>query len=674
MKAKFLIIVLILVCLFSTATVRVIYACGNQSPIACLAVIPEPPVTLDQGATFDASGSYDPDGSGGINGIYKFEWDINYEDETFNCDYYETPGYHPDGDFDGQYSYTYGSTGEYTVMVRVSDDYDAKATSEETFDVVKVIYVDDDKDGDGSSWAQAFKELQDAITAASNDDEIWVAEGTYTPGSLRSNSFVLDSGVGFYGGFAGNENGRQGRGRHAGFDDTILSGDIGTPGVKSDNCYHVVEGVSGVTIDGFTITKGYANGTAADENGSGMYDSSTSPIVRNCNFVDNEASKYGGGMYIEDPQAVVVLDSLVFHGNKADYGGGIYFRDAKDYPPKVINCIFYENEATNYGGGIRNNNSSPIITNCTFYKNYAGANGGGIADLPREGYDSWPVVTNCIFWANEADHPPGYDYDDIDGSTLYVTYCVSKQGNIHNNIYHFDPNFVDLDNLKGNDGKWRTSDDGLCLDTKERVMPNGKDIAWSQCVGRGDNDAVSSISEDIKDYERIQGDTVDLGAYESNYHDPYYEIAITDQYACEEGYEPLWLWRDGETPRYIAADVVDDLTICPRWEGLPDAANEYGYILYGYSLTIEVGDEVTLVLGWGIGNGNLFEIMRHCPNGPVNYFRDEDNDDCSTGTYTNELECPCEGTSNSACGGRVDIYWGPDINEEAYYAQFEAWE
>ena len=40
-----------------------------------------------------------------------------------------------------------------------------------------------------------------------------VAEGTYEPGSLRTESFVLVSGVGLYGGFAGNKNGRQYRGR-----------------------------------------------------------------------------------------------------------------------------------------------------------------------------------------------------------------------------------------------------------------------------------------------------------------------------------------------------------------------------------------------------------------------------------------------------------------------------
>ena len=48
----------------------------------------------------------------------------------------------------------------------------------------KVIYVDDDAPAgvnDGSSWENAFNFLQDALAAASDGDEIRVAQGIYTP-------------------------------------------------------------------------------------------------------------------------------------------------------------------------------------------------------------------------------------------------------------------------------------------------------------------------------------------------------------------------------------------------------------------------------------------------------------------------------------------------------------
>ncbi|HCX22051.1 MAG TPA: hypothetical protein DHN29_09060, partial [Cytophagales bacterium] len=70
-----------------------------------------------------------------------------------------------------------------------------------------IIYVDVDATGsdNGTSWSHAYNDLQDALTYASSNSpaQIWVAEGTYTPGSSSSDSYTMLPDVEIYGGVVG---------------------------------------------------------------------------------------------------------------------------------------------------------------------------------------------------------------------------------------------------------------------------------------------------------------------------------------------------------------------------------------------------------------------------------------------------------------------------------------
>ena len=135
----------------------------------------------------------------------------------------------------------------------------------------EVIYVDGYADGvnDGSSWSDAFTDLQDALVVAQEGDEIRLAQGIYTPTQDpldRDATFDLKDSVSITGGYAGLV-GMYPDFRHTKFFTTIFSGDIDhnddsiDPNNKEGNSRHVVscsEPDNAAVLEGVTITGGYA--------------------------------------------------------------------------------------------------------------------------------------------------------------------------------------------------------------------------------------------------------------------------------------------------------------------------------------------------------------------------------------------------------------------------------
>lgn len=252
------------------------------------------------------------------------------------------------------------------------------------------IYVDTNASGSdtGADWSNAFTNLQDGLASSSSGDEIWVAQGTYYPGTARSDTFQLVSGVVLYGGFASGD----------AFGDrdwinkeTILSGDIGTQGVLTDNSYHIITSTTNVNINGFTVRDGYADGTAPDDQGAAFTHtvnySGSSKTIENCLFLDNFATNRGGAIYIYDTDANETIKNCTFRGNHAyDRGGAIHRNDpnvayANFY---ISDCTFIDNSTATlvnskgYGAAIYLYHAYPKITNCVFSGNSA-RYGGGIA-------------------------------------------------------------------------------------------------------------------------------------------------------------------------------------------------------------------------------------------------------------------------------------------------------
>ncbi len=264
----------------------------------------------------------------------------------------------------------------------------------------QVYYVKPGASGTGASWATAG-DLQTIINAAAAGSQVWVAAGTYYPNaypsgssgyaSTRDYAFTLKTGVAVYGGFAGTETLQSQRNVTANV--TILSGDIGTTGTYTDDCYHVLlaVGTTGTAVlDGFTVRYGYANGSIYisyggqsiyESYGAGIFCYNAYPAIRNCTFSNNYAAT-GGGIYCLNSGTAPVFSSCTFTSNTAasssDGGGAVYC-----YTNTAITfdtCTFSSNKATGQDGGLAFGNSSSTFTfiGCTIAGNTAAANGGAI--------------------------------------------------------------------------------------------------------------------------------------------------------------------------------------------------------------------------------------------------------------------------------------------------------
>ena len=252
------------------------------------------------------------------------------------------------------------------------------------FVVDSVLFVDCDAtgNGNGTSWENAYTDLQAALLAAGAGTEIWVAEGTYKPtaGTDRTATFSLPDGVVIYGGFSGVETARDQRNwvQHM----TRISGDIGVVGTATDNVKQLITAAGAGRVDGFVISDAYR------ENGSGS-------LVEGVNI---QRKNYGSG--VRD----LVFEHCLVRDNACYYymvEGGMSFR----------NCIFYNNCSLYLSSGkpyyemardcefqlctfVGNTFQSPTYSNGSIENCYLQGNSWTASTM------SYSTVRNCIFDAS----------------------------------------------------------------------------------------------------------------------------------------------------------------------------------------------------------------------------------------------------------------------------------
>ena len=277
------------------------------------------------------------------------------------------------------------------------------------------IYVDHSATGsnNGSSWADAFLSLQDAIASASPGHEIWVADGAYYPdegnnqtADDRSSTFQLRNELALYGGFSGTESSLSER--DLSVNKTVLSGDLiqndGPDLVNnSENAYNILTSSSTdstAVLDSFTITGGNANlNIRPFDTGGGLRNVQGTPTLTNCAFLENFA--LAGGAISNRLSSAPSLNNCSFLRNSSQVDGGAILNESSSY--SLNNCSFVGNFSHHFSGGaIQNFLSSPSLTNCSFQNNSA-VIGGAISNDEN----SSPSHFNCSFVNNSASRNGG---------------------------------------------------------------------------------------------------------------------------------------------------------------------------------------------------------------------------------------------------------------------------
>ena len=310
------------------------------------------------------------------------------------------------------------------------------------------IYVDGSATGggnNGGSWTNAYLYLQDAIAAASAGDQIWIADGIYTPDKSnasptgtgdREASFVLKNLVEIQGGFAGTETSLEQR---VDGNETFLSGDLLgndeaatatadllTDTTRDDNSYHVIVGqyCGPLTLlDGLTITAGHANGADELGKGGGWYNATnSSPTVTNCIFIKNAAAINGGGLYNKGIASRPPITDCQFRDNLSGTHGGGISCESNSLDWVISNCEFLGNVASSYGGGMYFVFGSPTVEDCKFMQNKAHSGGGLFTNV-----ECHIVLKRCELEGNIATSRGGGIYNSVNNTTVEECEFISNR-------------------------------------------------------------------------------------------------------------------------------------------------------------------------------------------------------------------------------------------------------
>ena len=300
------------------------------------------------------------------------------------------------------------------------------------------IYVDNTAVtgfNDGTSWVDAYLNIESAFVKAKPGDVIWVAAGRIYASSNRDVSYKLPNKVAVYGGFLRTEADESER--DLTLYKTYLDGDIGIKGNSSDNSRRIlsISHTDSTTIlDGFHLVN--ANNDFVIGQGAALFLDSAFVSIRNCVFQNNISRGSGAGVYATFGQRIEFIScSFINNAVKGSFsgsGGACNIQSNCSFQ----SCVFNSNSCELMNGGACVATKKTAFYDCKFTSNKAKYSAA--LSLPNNKKNRC-IIERCIFSNNTSSEGSGaaISFTDLDSSSIEINNSLfvgnkSKLGNIIN--------------------------------------------------------------------------------------------------------------------------------------------------------------------------------------------------------------------------------------------------
>jgi hypothetical protein len=258
----------------------------------------------------------------------------------------------------------------------------------------------------------------------------------------------------------------------------------------------------------------FVAGREAANKGGGLLVAESTFVMQDCSIQGCYAATDGGGIWLNSANATLTR-CRISSNESGNFGGGLFI--IGDTPVSLTSSQIAGNKSTT-GGGLFILSANPQLTNCTIQGN----SGSGVASQTFAA----PQLRNCIVWANRGGGATTIAAQQLRNISVFnpllntdpspnVGFCLVEGANSAADFADANLTTWSSGNLNGS-----TSQPVFINSPAASAAPNStanlRLRAASAASNTGSNAATTDLS-DLAARPRIQGGTVDLGAFEGTY-------------------------------------------------------------------------------------------------------------------------------------------------------------